>query len=117
MATAMAVFTEKIIRRKWGNELKRKLVVKTLALLLTGVMVMEIPMQSYAAEAAAVGKTMEEVIEAACQGAAAGVEATKDMVPKFGKAAVFAAKAAGVADQGAVAGMYMIQGLKRGICG
>lgn len=54
MATAMAVFTEKIIRRKWGNELKRKLVVKTLALLLTGVMVMEIPMQSYAAEAAAV---------------------------------------------------------------
>ena len=58
-----------------------------------------------AAEAAAVGKTMEEVIEAACQGAAAGVEATKDMVPKFGKAAVFAAKAAGVADQGAVAGM------------
>ena len=70
-----------------------------------------------AAEAAAVGKTMEEVIEAACHGAAAGVEATKDMVPKFGKAAVFAAKAAGVADQGAVAGMYMIQGLKRGICG
>ena len=70
-----------------------------------------------AAEAAAVGKTMKEVIEAACQGAAAGVEATKDMVPKFGKAAVFAAKAAGVADQGAVAGMYMIQGLKRGICG
>ena len=70
-----------------------------------------------AAEAAAVGKTMEEVIEAACQGAAAGVEATKDMVPKFGKAAVFAAKAAGVADQGVVAGMYMIQGLKRGICG
>ena len=57
------------------------------------------------------------MIEAACQGAAAGVEATKDMVPKFGKAAVFAAKAAGVADQGAVAGMYMIQGLKRGICG
>ena len=70
-----------------------------------------------AAEAAAAGKTMEEVIEAACQGAAAGVEATKDMVPKFGKAAVFAAKAAGVADQGAVAGLYMIQGLKRGICG
>ena len=70
-----------------------------------------------AAEAAAAGKTMEEVIEAACPGAAAGVEATKDMVPKFGKAAVFAAKAAGVADQGAVAGMYMIQGLKRGICG
>ena len=64
MATAMAVFTEKIIRRKWGNELKRKLVVKTLALLLTGVMVMEIPMQSYAAEAAAVTQ------EASADGAA-----------------------------------------------
>lgn len=49
-------------------------------------------------------------------GAAEGVEATKNMVPKFGKAAVFAAKAAGIADQGAVAGMYMIQGLKRSIC-
>ena len=31
------------------------------------------------------------------------------------KAAVFSAKAAGVADQGAVAGAYMIQGLKRGL--
>ena len=45
------------------------------------------------------------------------MEATKSMTPKFGKAAVFAATAAGVADQGAVAGMYMIQGLKRGLEG
>ena len=37
------------------------------------------------------------------------------MTPKFGKAAVFAAKAAGVADQGAVAGLYMLQGLQRGL--
>ena len=70
-----------------------------------------------AAEAAASGGTMENVIDAACEGAAQGVEATKSMLPKFGKAAVFASKAAGVPDQGAVAGMYMIQGLKRGICG
>lgn len=70
-----------------------------------------------AAQAASEGKDMAGVIEAACEGAAEGVEATKNMVPKFGKAAVFAAKAAGVADQGAVAGMYMIQGLRRGIVG
>lgn len=70
-----------------------------------------------AAIAAAEGKSMAEVIEAACEGAAQGVEATKQMTPKFGKAAVFAAKAIGVEDQGAVAGMYMIQGLKRSICG
>lgn len=70
-----------------------------------------------AAEAAEAGSNMEGVIEAACEGAAQGVEATKNMVPKFGKAAVFAAKAAGVPDQGAVAGMYMIQGFRRSICG
>ena len=69
-----------------------------------------------AAEAAAAGGDMASVIEAACEGAAEGVEATKNMTPKFGKAAVFAAKAAGVPDQGAIAGMYMIQGLRRSIC-
>ena len=50
---------------------------------------------------------------AACRGAAQGVEATKNMIPKFGKAAVFSAKAIGIADQGAVAGMYLMQGLAR----
>lgn len=69
-----------------------------------------------AAEAAAAGKSMADVIEAACAGAAEGVEATKNMTPKFGKAAVFSAKAIGVPDQGAIAGMYMIEGLKRSIC-
>ena len=43
--------------------------------------------------------------------------ATKQMTPKYGKAAVFAAKAIGTPDQGDTAGMYMIQGLKRSICG
>ena len=70
-----------------------------------------------AAEAAGAGKDMAGVIEAACEGAAEGVEATKQMTPKYGKAAVFAAKAIGTPDQGATAGMYMIQGLKRSICG
>ena len=60
---------------------------------------------------------LETVINAAVEGAAEGVEATKEMTPKFGKAAVFAAKAIGTSDQGAVAGKYMIMGLQRYICG
>lgn len=59
---------------------------------------------------------LETVINAAVEGAAEGVEATKNMTPKFGKAAVFAAKAIGTPDQGAVAGRYMIMGLQRYIC-
>ena len=43
----------------------------------------------------------------------AGVAATKEMVPKYGKAAVFAAKAKGTEDQGAVAGRCLIEGLAR----
>jgi phosphoenolpyruvate---glycerone phosphotransferase subunit DhaL len=39
------------------------------------------------------------------------VERTKTMVPIFGKAAVHAAQCAGVADQGAIAGYYMILGM------
>lgn len=68
-----------------------------------------------AVQAAEEGGDLSAVIAAACEGAAQGVEATKDMVPKFGKAAVFAAKAKGVPDQGAMAGLYMLQGLQRGI--
>ena len=52
----------------------------------------------------------------AYEGADEGVEATKDMLPKFGKAAVHAAKAKGVADQGALAGYYMLLGLKNYFC-
>lgn len=59
---------------------------------------------------------LETVINAAVEGAQEGVEATKNMTPKFGKAAVFAAKAIGIPDQGAVAGQYMIMGLQRSIC-
>ena len=49
--------------------------------------------------------------QAADKAAKAGVEATKDMVPVFGKAAVHAAQCVGVEDQGAVAGYYKILGL------
>ena len=37
-----------------------------------------------------------------------GLELTKDMVPKFGRAAIFAAKAKGILDQGAVVGFLMV---------
>ena len=59
---------------------------------------------------------LDAVINAAVEGATEGVEATKQMTPKFGKAAVFAAKAIGTPDQGAVAGRYMIMGLQSYIC-
>lgn len=58
------------------------------------------------------GAGFADVLGAAVDGAAEGVEATKNMVPRFGKAAVHAAKAQGVADQGALAGYYMLLGLK-----
>lgn len=63
-----------------------------------------------AAKAAADGG-LEAVIAAALEGASAGVEATRSMIPVFGKAAVHAAQCAGVPDQGAVAGYYKILGL------
>ena len=59
------------------------------------------------------GEDIKKIIEAALIGAKEGVEKTKEMLPKYGKAAVFSAKAKGIPDQGAVAGMYMIEGLLR----
>ena len=67
-------------------------------------------------EVAKEGSTIQSVMEAAYAAAQAGVEATKDMVPVFGKAAVHAAQSAGVADQGAVAGCYLMQGMRDFIC-
>ncbi|MCR4704479.1 MAG: dihydroxyacetone kinase subunit L [Lachnospiraceae bacterium] len=61
------------------------------------------------------GKSLKEIMEAAVKGAEEGVEATKNMVPKYGKAAVFSAKAIGIADQGAVAGKYLMEGLLRSV--
>ena len=51
------------------------------------------------------------ILEAACEGAKKGLEKTKTMLPKYGKAAVFAGKALGVEDQGAKAGYYLLRGL------
>ena len=75
-----------------------------------------LPASKAAEEAAAAGADLEGVIKAALEAAKAGVEATKDMVPVFGKAAVHAAQCAGVEDQGAVAGYYKILGLSNYIC-
>lgn len=67
--------------------------------------------------AASSAASLSEVINAAEAAAAEGVEATKNMVPVFGKAAVHAAACVGVADQGAIAGHYMIVGLQNYING
>lgn len=55
--------------------------------------------------------SLQTVIAAAVEAAKAGVEATRDMVPVFGKAAVHAAQCVGVPDQGATAGYYKMVGL------
>lgn len=55
--------------------------------------------------------SLEEICRAALEGAKKGVEATKTMVPKYGKAAVHANVSQGVADQGATAGLIMLQGM------
>ena len=75
------------------------------------------PAADAAAQAAAQpGATLASVAEAAVRGADEGVTATRDMTPKFGKAAVFAARAAGVEDQGAVAGQLVVRRALRYIC-
>lgn len=61
--------------------------------------------------------SLADIINEAVLGADAGVEATKTMTPIFGKAAVFAAKAMGTPDQGAIAGRYMLIGMQNYICG
>ena len=76
-----------------------------------------LPASVAAKEAADNGASLEEVAKAALEAAKKGVEATKDMVPVFGKAAVHAAQCVGVEDQGAVAGYYKILALTNYICG
>ena len=73
------------------------------------------PAADAAEQAAASGSGLEVTAAAALEGAKRGLEATKEMTPKYGKAAVFAAKALGTEDQGATAGMLLVQGLYNGI--
>ena len=60
---------------------------------------------------------LQQAAEIALAGAEEGVEATRTMEPKYGKAAVHKAAAVGEKDQGAYAGMLMILGCKNYICG
>lgn len=74
------------------------------------------PAADAAEKAAESGASLADTAIAAERGAQAGVEATKQMTPVFGKAAVFSAKAIGIEDQGAVAGALLVEGLKNYIC-
>lgn len=74
------------------------------------------PAKQAAAAKYAGGASLPDVAEAALQGAQHGVEATRQMRSRFGKAAVFAAKAAGVADQGAIAGMLLLRAICTFVC-
>lgn len=71
------------------------------------------PAADAAVEARNRGAGLAEIMQAARMGAEAGAEATRDMLPRFGKAAVFADKAKGTEDQGAAAGVYLMEGLER----
>ena len=73
------------------------------------------PAAEAARKEAEAGGSLQTVFDAALKGAEEGVHATESMVPKFGKAAVHAAKAEGVPDQGAVAGKYLLEGIREGI--
>ncbi len=68
---------------------------------------------SHAEEEASGGASLAETALAAKEGAEKGCEETKDMKPKFGKAAVHEAASVGVCDQGATVGKYLVQA----ICG
>lgn len=74
------------------------------------------PAADAAEKAVGSGASLEDTAIAAVSGAEQGVEATKQMTPVFGKAAVFSAKAIGIEDQGAVAGALFVKGLKNYIC-
>ena len=63
------------------------------------------------------GVSLPEVAAAAEQAAKDGVEATREMEPVYGKAAVHKAAAAGKIDQGACAGWYLLQAFNRFIQG
>ena len=55
--------------------------------------------------------SLEAVADAAAKGAESGAEATKNMIPKYGKAAVHKDAAKGICDQGAVAGKYLVESI------
>ena len=69
------------------------------------------PAAEAAKKAAENGAELEEVASEAEIAAERGVEATKSMTPKFGKAAVHGDACLGLPDQGACAGLYVIKAM------
>ncbi len=67
-------------------------------------------------KAAEKGKSLAECAKASYEAAVKGMESTKDLEPCFGKSAVFAEKAKGVVDQGAVVGMLFFKALYESVC-
>ena len=72
---------------------------------------------SKAEEKVSGGALLTETAAAAKEGAEEGCEATKDMKPKFGKAAVHEAASIGVCDQGATVGKYLLEAVYSFITG
>ncbi|MCL2856103.1 MAG: dihydroxyacetone kinase subunit L [Oscillospiraceae bacterium] len=75
------------------------------------------PAADTAAQALLDGAGIAGIASAALAGAQNGLEATKDMLPKYGKAAVFVASAQGKIDQGALAGALFIEGIRDAVAG
>ena len=57
------------------------------------------------------GADIKGIAQAALQGAEEGLETTKEMLPKYGKAAVFVNSALGKIDQGAFAAKLFVEGI------
>ena len=70
-----------------------------------------IPASDALTRAAAEGKTTAEALADAAAAAAAGCEATRDMLPVHGRAAYYGEKLIGFTDGGAEAGKYMFAAL------
>lgn len=66
-------------------------------------------------EAVDAGKSLSEALEYAQKAAEEGVEATKQMLPKFGRAVYYGQQVLGKEDQGAVTGCLIVTGFARGL--
>ena len=69
------------------------------------------PAADAARAAADAGEDLAAIANKAYEAALQGVEATKEMVPVYGKAVVHRAKLAGIADQGAIVGSLLYKAL------
>lgn len=73
------------------------------------------PAADSATKAFAEGLDISGISLAALNGAREGLESTREMLPKFGKAAVFVDSAIGKIDQGAFAGTLFIEGIHKAV--